>query len=197
MSEPNLEIQGPKTREQVAMRKLSDPFSGSYPFFQETEVQDLGAILKEGIVAGDFAKRIRKTDYRKKFNSSWNDKYVSLWRKDRLPITLVGTSRIAVLANPRGVLPATSDLRQEGDQFSPKIGEYLVKNRVAPREFVGLYIRPEKSKTMYNYGLDEVVSMLYALDPSLSLPIFDETGLVWPVRINKEMLHNLKFKKAA
>lgn len=186
-----LEAGDRKTIEEVAMAKVTDPFSHAfeepYPLWHGTEIEKLPDILREGIVAEDFAKRIGKTRFRYRrnwnFQAKWNNKYVSLARGDTYGNSYFSYS-VSILVEPTGEIiepPRELSSGNTGDIVKPYDYELLVKNRISPREFKGLSVRTEAD-------VDKILSVMRGLPPSRALPIYFRNSLVWPVRMTREQL---------
>ena len=193
MSESTAEILVSKTREEVAIDKLTDPFGkDKYPYMHVTKPETLESILINGIVAGEFAERAGISSYSSRFKSSWNKSYVSLVKG---PIQMLwglgigGSDLIGVLVEPADqTIPATVERKSESDRLNPQVGhEYLVRNRIAPREIRGIVLRRNLSSNPNNLG--RVIKTIEGIDTSLAVPVYREAeGLVWPIKLTREEL---------
>jgi hypothetical protein len=190
----SLETGVPKTIEQVAMGKVTDPFSNAfkqpYPLWHGTKIDKLQDILREGILAGDFAERVGKTgaSYRRNFHGGWSDRYVSLARGDSRGNSY-GYPPVSILVEPRGgtIEPPKEFFPKSGVKswrdLTPYTYELWVKHRIAPSEFRGLSVTDEMD-------VDEIVAIMRGIQPKYALPIYFKDNLVWPVRMNREQLHD-------
>lgn len=214
----SVDAQPPKTREQVAMEKVIDPFSRPYPLWHATFSRNLPAILRQGIVSSDFIRRsgigaeIRP-------QSSWNKDYVSLFNGSARQVWY---PKVGIIVEPEDqIVPADESLFEEGkDFYYPYREEMLVKRRIAPREFKGLvightdrkaleefgqfgrrelyYTNPETGETVYGpVPLEGILSMMQELPSSQALPVYDSIkGLVWPQVLGKDELRKRVVQKA-
>lgn len=212
MSEPTADIGEPKIREEVAMDKVIDPYSEPFPYSHHTSIHKLASVLNSGLVAERFARRANLQEYKRAYNSSWNDDYVSLWRSS---IYYSIWPYISIMVNPRGQIISADEIKSKKTDTQVTLpGEFLVKNRISPSEFTGLVIgdrepsNPDVISYDERYGyeyygpgdprnswglaivpLEAVLEITNKLDPSQSLPIYKGSeGLVWPTRMSPEEL---------
>ncbi len=180
------DAQPPKTREEEAMEKVTDPFSEPYPLWHGTTFDKLPEILAEGIISADFAKRIGKTNYRRSYQAKHNNTYVSLERGDDRGNRYV-FSDISILVEPLGEVIDHSDIPPElidpNGVFEPWVTEFVVKDRIAPRELKGLQIRED-------WELPKAIKIMREGDPSQALPVYLGDSLVWPVKMTREQLRD-------
>lgn len=178
------------SREEVALNKLSDPEATDGVYWHATHVKKLPRILQEGLIAEDFATRIGRPINRW-LNSLRNKKYVSLMdANDQWPEEHV-TPLVAILVKPL-VKPVSvfSVPSREEDYWPPK-GEVLVKNRIAPREFIGLVICESKNEdTNYQDPIEKsiVVEQIEKVDPKFALPVYFKGNLVWPIKMSRRQI---------
>jgi hypothetical protein len=166
-----------------AMAKIVHPYGPPYPLWHRTSLDKLEDILTQGVIAGDFASRVGKMDYRGNYGSSWNKKYVSIERGgfDGGLDEAHSIGSLAVLVFPRDELsPATDDLYQPGDAHFPMEEELLVKNRIAPREIHGIQIHLS--------DVEVAVAKIMNLGPKYAVPVYTSVGLAWPIKLSKSQL---------
>jgi hypothetical protein len=189
-----LEIGAPKTIEQVAMDKVIDPFSEPYPFWHYDDPEKLMDILKEGIIAENFAKRIRKENYRRRFSSSWNEINVSVTNAGDYGYPYIAAG---IFVKPLDrVSKADPSLRQPGDKLDPEEHEHLIKRRIALREFTGVYLGDIFPPGMNRDELRDCIIDYFCTHPDRSLPIYDYRGLTWPVKMSRQQLQGYVKSKA-
>ena len=161
-----------------------DPFSEPYPLWHASRFEKLTSIIREGIIAGDFASKIGKKDYASEFGMSWNKKYVSLNRGGNQGYLSGG--EVSFLVAPRDeLISATTLPLKPWDHYEPVPGELLVKSRISPRELKGIQVwqGPDLTKTV-----TDIVGIFQSMDPKLSLPIYTVDGLVWPQKLTRDQL---------
>jgi hypothetical protein len=182
-----------ESREANALSKVTNPFIEPYPSWHQTYIDRLSSVLEYGLVAGDLSTRANipaDTTWRR---PSFNYKYVSLYTR-RSPEE-IWSGRVGILVK----LPEATELihpesliLEEDDPYGYNPNEVLVKNRVAPREFVGLFIgssiKPNDSTQVAPVSVKEILGQMEKLDPKRALPIYDNSGLVWPNVVSKEEL---------
>jgi hypothetical protein len=187
MLDINIAEEGPiETSEQVAREKIIDPYSDPFPFWHYTNAEKLMDVLREGIMAESFSKRIGKKNFRRGFSSSWNDTHVSITNAEGFGYPFI---EAGVFIKPLGeVKKADKSLRRPGDELDPEAHEHLSKRRIAPREFTGVYLGDRFPQGMSKYKLFNSIIDYFSTNPDRSLPIYDYRGLIWPTKMTKEQL---------
>lgn len=188
-----------RPKEEIAMNKVTYPYSDPYPFIHKTYPKLLDSILKSGIVAGQFAERAKIEGYHSNFNSSWNNRYVSLHRGP-LDFHLSSISVGIIVAPYDKPVKATRNIKRDSDLFEPyNTYEYLVKNRISPREIAGIIIgtwgmQEEWWKFEEAMPLDNVLEIMkrrgiYVPVYRISLSgIREIDGLIWPQKMSRVQL---------
>lgn len=171
-----------KQIEAVAMSKVCD--LETTPFVTHaTYYGKLPDILREGIIAGDFAQRIGKGTYISEFGAQQNVRSVSTIDQSRLTW---GNQIAIVIKKGNGIL--------HHDDLSAAMREMLIKNRVAPREFMGMGISvPEIHAVGHEQRLQKAIEgaiEIWKGNPGEALPVYDilHQGLIWPTRMTHEEL---------
>jgi len=165
--------------EKAAMAKIVHPYAYPYPFWHQTWLYKLEDILTQGVIAGNFASRIGKKDYRSNYGSSWNKKYVSIEEGGMDGARSAGPLAVLVFSRDKPS-PATDDFYQPGDTHFPMENEFLVKNRIAPREIRGVQV--------YLSDVEVAVAKIMDLGPKYAVPVYTEDGLAWPMKLSKSQL---------
>jgi hypothetical protein len=167
------------------MEKVTNPFSEPYPLWHKTHGDNLEKAMREGIIADGFRSRIGKTNYARNFHAPWNEKYVSLIRGSQNGADGYSRGSLAILVVPMGEIVSPSDEKfPETFDVTPLMGEFWVKDRIAPREFRGLQIEREDD-------LKGLILMMQKLDSSRALPVYHAIkGLIWPVKMTREQLRD-------
>lgn len=169
----------------VALKKISDPFSKPYPLWHITTFERIKDILTMGLISAKYAKKIGKSDFKRNFDSTWNEDTISLMsntssRKATAP-------DIAVLVNPRIEAGEANGANTKKDINRPIPKEVLVKDMIRPEEFIGLVIGEvgydfelEKYVKPIPLGVDKVIEVIKSINPIFSLPVYFKGKLVWP-----------------
>jgi len=186
------------------MEKVIDPYSEPFPYTHITPFRKLGSVLKNGLVAENFARRAKIDEFTRRYKSSWNDRYVSLSQHS---IKLCVWPYVTILVRPNeDVIQGREVKARTTDVFEPD-WELLVKNRISPKEFIGIVIgdrSPDNPDVVsledyYNYDPKDwrkasvripAEAILDTMEKSgISLPVYKGSeGLVWPVRMTPEEL---------
>lgn len=175
-----------KTREEIAMGKLFDPWRKPYPYWHERYFSEgkLAKILEEGLVAWRFAARANIKGYERNMKNPWNNDYVSLATKEPREIT---QTRLVFFVDPNKVDVVDPDTLGP-NIYEPfvKVDQVLVKNRISPREFIGVLIpnRGESWDPVLSY--EEIDEIMSKLKPDHVVPVFSAKELVWPRRMSHE-----------
>lgn len=185
-----------RTGEEFAMDKVIDVNQVSQEesnlFWHETSPSNLEAILHEGIVAENFARRVGKDDFQRRYSSSWNEDNVSLAKSGALGI--VGD--VFLLVEPKGkVIPTAPDAKS--GKMRPNPGEVLVPHRIAPRELLGIAVG--SGKYWKDTDTDFVIGKIKNLPPRFAIPIYGHDGsdytLLWPKPMSSEKLRQFLQEK--
>lgn len=164
----------------AAMRKVRDLDETTF-VTHGTYLAKIEDILREGVIAEDFARRIGNEKYQSNWGYDVNKKFIS---------TMMGGGKILPWSGDVAVLIAGANLAIPGQSHFYG-SEWLIKNRAAPRKFIGLGFdieilrRPDfgaKFEEIKRIALD-----VWSKNPENSLPIYDLTTrrLLWP----QEMSH--------
>jgi len=166
--------------EKAAMAKVRDLNSGNFVVHMASlgKIRD---ILKEGLVAGNFARRIGKENYQSLYGYAVNEKYVS---------TMGGSEKIIgrpIIGWPGevAVLIKGEAVAKEGQKHHFN-REWLIKNRAAPRDFIGLgfdIVQINDKDFEANFALlIEIAKRAWSTNPQNALPVYSFTsgGLLWP-----------------
>lgn len=197
MSEHNIDIGEPKTREEIAMGKVIDPFSEPWPFYHITDVDRLESILRNGLVSADFAARARIPNYVSDYGSSWNRRFISLYEGSLSDFSTPSDQVVAVIVRPTDqAIMATEKLRKLTDFHFSVRDEALVKYRISPKEIMGISLGEDfttggRSISLQNSRIERILEIMNSLDPKLAVPIFTAgQRLIWPVKMTREELAN-------
>lgn len=189
MTEVTTEEPRVKTREEIAMEKVTDPFAKPYPYVHEVpyDPKKLRDILREGIIAGDFAERIHKEDYKSRWDYPVNLRHVSLTRD--IPALYLEFGEISFLVDPSKVQLVSPDVvRPSG------YNEVLVRNRISSRKLTGIVVGTREGELFLNARklpnsiVGDVEGILESIDPKYALPVYSNGGLVWPREMSREEL---------
>lgn len=176
--------------EAVAMSKVVD--LASTPFVTHgTTYENLPKILREGVISGDFARRIGKKDYDSQWGSAHNAKFVSTAEGF---ITWGDEVEVVIRKGPNFVL---------GPDLSPSTREILVRNRIAPREFLGLAVSiPERRRPGYEERIEKSIEVaaigVWRDRPQDAVPVYNllNKSLVWPKKMtHEEILQQIEQNK--
>lgn len=184
------DAQPPKSREQLAMDKLTDPFSEPYPYFHVSFLRNLSSIMKNGLVAGEFADKAKLGNHSLNIGSSWNRRYISLSKRPVDQVWEWGGGCVGILVKPsKEPILANQNLKQINDMHSPHTDEYLIEHRVAPREIVGIVTGSSDQGQFKEITLEDIKEKLRESEIDLSIPIYNALdGLIWPERLTREEL---------
>lgn len=145
-----------QSREQVALRKLSHI---DQPFYHVTRLQNLEMILKDGIVAGNFARKANLDFVSSFFGDSHNKKFVSIGKNPRYFWSIVPyREKVAIIVEPNEV-PIPFEPFDED--------EFHIKHRISPKEFKGVVIDIRAKEAVAN-----ILFVIEKLDSSLAVPIY-------------------------
>lgn len=157
-----------------------------------TSMKHCEEIVHEGLIAGKFGERVGKKNWNKVWHGirERDDEFVSFgstWNFE--PAYRDGKFRLTVLAHPIGeVYHFDYDklvlLKPEETTRS----EIRVKNRVAPREFLGFCL----SRNPLYFGLDLRRLVKAQKAAGSDLPIYDRRGnLLWPAKMSFAKIREL------
>lgn len=174
--------------EAIAMSKVRD-LDGISFVTHGTTYEKLPDILRQGIIAGDFAQRIGHPTYSSEWDQSHNRKFVSTVEG----YITWGDEVEVIIRKPK-------DASQERN-LTPGSREVLIRHRVAPREFLGIAASiPERHKQGYETRLQRVVEdaiEIWKARPQDAVPFYNllDNSLVWPKKMtHDELVDMLKNK---
>ena len=161
----NYDLQRMSPFAEIASRKIqfiSDPELVSH----STPNIRLPDILKEGIMARRFAKRIGKKDYVSEWNDPQNEEYVSVTRAREAIFDINGIVIFIKTAKP--VIPISNLEHSKGISK-----EFLIKHRVSPREFTGIGL---SKRILDNDDFRDILYLCritWTYRPEISIPLFE------------------------
>jgi hypothetical protein len=150
-----------------------------------TSMKHCEEIVREGLIAGNFGKRIGKKNWDKVWHGirERDPKFVSLGSTDHFfdPAYREGEFRLTVLAHPIGEvykLGFKQLVSMKPDENTTS--EIRVRDRVAPREFLGFCL--SRNPIFFGRDLRRLIKAQEAAGSNL--PIYDRRGnLLWPTKI--------------
>lgn len=167
--------------ESLAMGKVCD--LASLPYVTHgTLYEKLPNILQQGVISGNFAQRIGDSGYSSEWGDSSNKKFVS---------TVEG---FIGWGEEIEVIIRNGPAFKKSQYLAPGSHEVLFKNRIAPREFLGLAasIR-ERRRSGYEERVERMIEEaieIWRSNPQNALPVYNllDRSLVWPKRMTHEEL---------
>ncbi len=188
-----------RSREEIAMDKVIDVIKArekdSGIFIHGTSVKKLGSILRNGIVAENFANRAGVDGFERRYSSVRNEKYVSISKLDEGFVEDIG-----FIVKPLGEVTKPDQVVIRRGDFYPTLGEFVVPHRIAPREFLGIYIQGSGKwairRGKYAINPRVIVKEIKGLSTESAIPIYDFQGnLIWPKRMTREEIARMLEKK--
>lgn len=185
----------PKTREEVAMDKVAELAQiickDSGAFSHGTPPENLGKILREGIVSESFAKRTGKTDFKSRFTSfGWNKRYVSVMKDSvgKGEEFVYSNRDIIILVRPDSrAIPVDEDLKIS--EVRPIPNEFVIPIRIAPRELLGVCVQKWSDTNEFTLNPEIIIEEIKSLEPEAALPVYDVEGnLIWPQSLTREQV---------
>jgi len=129
---------------------VSSPFRKPYPYWHVTTIGRLPSILKYGLLSRSMAKEKGIKNYRRNFQSSWNEDYVSLVSNESSREATA--PHIAILIDPNRVEIVRAEF-EKSDTNRPVPGEVLVRDMIAPDKFLGVVI----GEVGYSFRLEKKI----------------------------------------
>lgn len=172
--------------EEVAFGKVMDLRDRNF-YTHTVPIENLADVLREGLISGDFAKRIDKRNYRSEWKSPHNRKYVSVYEPVFYPW---GPMEDIVILVKAGVDVLDTNVPKFVD------GERLVKWRISPQEFVGVALRQKAISPRSLVNLKGFARKVWLAHPELTLPIYnwDTRDLLWPREMTNQEISDLLTK---
>lgn len=186
MDSGKAEVGEPKSREEVAMDKLIDPWGKPYPYWHQRRYSEekLRSILANGLFSWDVARRKRLPGYEKNLENPWNWEYVSVSTREPREVSM---DNFIVFIDPAKVMavdPEELDMRNPYE-IADKVDELLIKDKVLPTQFLGMLL---VSKRDFTPVLTEaqIGRLMAELPLENAIPVFSSKELVWPRRMSHE-----------
>jgi len=132
--------------------------------------------------------------FERRYSSVRNEKYVSISKLGEL------VEDIGFIVKPLGEVIKPDQVVVRPGDFYPTLGEFVVPHRIAPREFLGIYIQGSGKwhirKGRYVVSPKVVVKEIEGLGKESAIPIYDFQGnLIWPKRMTHEEIVRMLEKK--